>query len=374
MTTTGRQTQLISVIMPVYNAEKTVERAVKSILRQTLQEFELIMIDDGSVDGTQDLCRQIQAAAPDKVRVCRQENAGPAAARNRGLEAARGSLVCFVDADDTVRPDFLQVMADHIGDAGMAVCGYRTIEEGSPAASGSPSDEESAAGHAGAESANQGEFPAGTESANPGEVPADEEPAAGSPVDEESSAALVCTVSGPAAMRLAVTDEAFGGYLWNKIFRRDLIEQAGIRFEPGIHVGEDLLFVERYLTQCETVCILDRPLYDYYCAAGSISHAMSRKNLTLLRALEKILPLSGDPEFAGIMAVRYTRQFLAFYPYFPKEKKLKGRLDRYLRKTGLSGSQVFSRLSRDYKVRYILYRTSPALYTLSMRAGRGLSR
>lgn len=371
MTTTGRQTQLISVIMPVYNAEKTVERAVNSILRQTLQEFELIMIDDGSVDGTADLCRQIQAAAPDRVRICRQKNAGPAAARNRGLEVAKGSLVCFVDADDTVKPDFLQVMADHIGDAGMAVCGYRTIEEGSQAGSDSPAEEKPAVCPADSESAGPGEVPASRES-RPGSAdsPAVEESAP----EEDPAAAQVCTLSGPAAMRLAVTDEAFGGYLWNKIFRRDLIEQAGIRFEPGIHVGEDLLFVERYLAQCETVLILDRPLYDYYCAAGSISHAMSRKNLTLLWALEKILPLSGDPEFAGIMAVRYTRQFLAFYPYFPKEKKLKGRLDRYLRKTGLSGSQVFSRLSRDYKVRYILYRTSPALYTLSMRARRGLAR
>lgn len=96
----------VSVIMPVYNAAAHLEAAVQSVLRQTLQDLELILVDDGSTDGSAALCDAAAAADP-RVRVVHQANGGICAARNRGLELAAGEYVSFCDDDDVFLPDFL---------------------------------------------------------------------------------------------------------------------------------------------------------------------------------------------------------------------------------------------------------------------------
>ncbi len=96
----------VSVIMPVYNAAAHLEAAVQSVLCQTLQDLELILVDDGSTDGSAVIC-DAAAAADRRVRTVHQSNAGICAARNRGLELAAGEYVSFCDDDDALLPDFL---------------------------------------------------------------------------------------------------------------------------------------------------------------------------------------------------------------------------------------------------------------------------
>ena len=96
----------VSVIMPVYNAAAHLEAAVQSVLHQTLQDLELILVDDGSTDGSAALC-DAAAAADCRVRTVHQSNAGICAARNRGLELAAGEYISFCDDDDVFLPDFL---------------------------------------------------------------------------------------------------------------------------------------------------------------------------------------------------------------------------------------------------------------------------
>jgi glycosyltransferase involved in cell wall biosynthesis len=93
---------LVSVIVAAYNAERFVGEAVESLLAQTHRHLEAIVVDDGSTDRTADVVRDIQG---DRVRLLRQENAGPAAARNAGIATARGEYVAFLDADDLWLPD-----------------------------------------------------------------------------------------------------------------------------------------------------------------------------------------------------------------------------------------------------------------------------
>jgi glycosyltransferase involved in cell wall biosynthesis len=95
---------LVSVIIPAYNAEAYIEAAVRSALRQTYSSIEVVVVDDGSVDGT----RAVLATIPDdRLRLLHQANSGVARARNRGIEVADGSFVAFLDADDTWAPDKL---------------------------------------------------------------------------------------------------------------------------------------------------------------------------------------------------------------------------------------------------------------------------
>ena len=99
-------TPKISVIVPVYNAEKYLHRCIDSILSQTFTDFELLLIDDGSKDGSGAICDEY-AAKDNRVRVFHKENGGVSSARNLGLDNACGEWVTFVDADDYVRPSYL---------------------------------------------------------------------------------------------------------------------------------------------------------------------------------------------------------------------------------------------------------------------------
>ena len=330
----NNEKEMISVIMPVYNAENTVGKTISSILCQSFRNFELIIVDDGSTDGTSRICGQFDSG---KIVCLRQENAGPAAARNYGLTRARGSLICFVDADDTVEEDYLQVLADAIGDAGLAVCGYRQVTDDTEI---SPSSSEEAS----SQEASSGEASSGQDSS------------------EESSAGTLMRETADAVMKKILYDDTIGGFLWNKIFRKSLLEQNGITFSKHIFVGEDLLFVEQYLACCRTVAVTDRKLYHYYCSENSISHAMTGKNLTILRALEKIRGLSDDPDFVKTVAVRYVRQFLSFAALFPDEECPPGRLASFMKNTGLPARDVFGGLNRNYKIKYVLYHTNRNLY------------
>jgi glycosyltransferase involved in cell wall biosynthesis len=96
---------LISIVVPVYNKARSVERSLASIAAQTHRDFEVIVVDDGSTDGSSD----VVAAFPDpRFRVVRQANAGPGAARNHGLSLAKGEVVAFLDADDEWMPEYLE--------------------------------------------------------------------------------------------------------------------------------------------------------------------------------------------------------------------------------------------------------------------------
>lgn len=89
----------LSIIIPVYNAERTLAQCLDSVLGQSCRDFELILINDGSRDASLDICRDF-ARMDQRIRVISQPNRGPGAARNAGLEIARGTYVQFVDADD----------------------------------------------------------------------------------------------------------------------------------------------------------------------------------------------------------------------------------------------------------------------------------
>lgn len=101
----------ISVIVPVYNVEPYLEYCVQSVLMQTWQNFEILLIDDGSTDGSGILCDRLSEAHPDLARVVHQKNRGPLASRLAGIRQAGGEVLVFLDSDDSLRPDTLEQIA-----------------------------------------------------------------------------------------------------------------------------------------------------------------------------------------------------------------------------------------------------------------------
>ena len=98
---------LISVVVPVYNVEKYLDRCISSICGQTYRELEVILVDDGSTDGSGRIC-DVWAEKDDRVRVIHVENGGVSRARNLGIDAARGEYICFVDSDDWIEADYFE--------------------------------------------------------------------------------------------------------------------------------------------------------------------------------------------------------------------------------------------------------------------------
>ena len=120
--------ELISVIVPVYNGEKLLPKCMERLLGQTYEALEIILVDDGSRDGSGALCDGYAAGDP-RVRVLHQENRGVSRARNAGLDAAGGEYVAFVDADDYVEWDYLERLHRNLVENGadMASCDYREV-------------------------------------------------------------------------------------------------------------------------------------------------------------------------------------------------------------------------------------------------------
>ena len=114
----------VSVIIPVYQVEAYLERAVDSALAQTLEEKEIILVDDGSPDGSPEICDRYARQYPQLIRVIHKENEGLGLARNAGAQAARGEYLAFLDSDDTVEPQMYQEMYEKAreGDYDIVMC------------------------------------------------------------------------------------------------------------------------------------------------------------------------------------------------------------------------------------------------------------
>lgn len=237
---------LVSVIVPVYNAQQTLGRCVNSILSQTFRDLELILVDDGSTDDSLQICRN-WAALDGRVRVIRQDNGGVSRARNRGLAEARGTYVQFADADDWVAPEMtgelLRALRAHQAD--VAVCSCWQVDAG---------DE--------------------TKRAKLGLY--------------EDGAALVLDRDGiwNEMLRL-VWDTSSMESPWNKLYVRDIIEKVGLQFPLDLSLGEDFVFNLAYFRHCGGLVFLPQPLY-FYCVAQDGKTLTSRPRPDFLQTMCRV--------------------------------------------------------------------------------------
>ena len=124
----------LSIIIPVYNAEKHLRQCIDSVLRQSFRNLELILVDDGSVDSSLSICNRYIGSSDIPVRVIHQNNSGSSLARKNGLLAAKGDYIGFIDADDYVRYDMYEYMIINAEkyDADIVMCGISYLKENNP--------------------------------------------------------------------------------------------------------------------------------------------------------------------------------------------------------------------------------------------------
>ena len=126
----GEKAPLLSIIVPVYKVESYLPKCIDSILAQTFTDFELILVDDGSPDNCPALC-DAAAAKDARIRVIHQKNGGLSAARNAGLDVARGEWIGFVDSDDYIAPEMYEALYKAVQSTGadLALCDYAEVDE-----------------------------------------------------------------------------------------------------------------------------------------------------------------------------------------------------------------------------------------------------
>ncbi len=183
----------VSIIVPCYNVEKCVSRCIKSILLQTFRDFELILIDDGSTDKTGGIL-DYYYERDRRIRIIHKQNGGVSSARNAGLKVARGYYIAFADADDDIKPEWLENFINAISSQDLAVQGILFVKD---------TDSIRSIGDTNG-------------------------------FDNQS-------VTSHLMMNYVL------GYLFGKLFRKDIIERYSIRFDETLRFREDDVFVLQYI-------------------------------------------------------------------------------------------------------------------------------
>ena len=190
----------ISIIVPVYNTEKYLRHCLDSILNQSFQDFELLLVDDGSKDRSGKICDEY-AEKDKRVSVWHQENQGVSVARNVGLEHAQGEWIYFPDSDDIVIENALEIMMKMcVEDIDYVMCGYEVYDENGNCSYAIPERQE-----------------------------------------------RVISREDALMEMFASTDYRYQGYLWNKLFKASIIRDNNLRFVKGIKFNEDRLYDVEYL-------------------------------------------------------------------------------------------------------------------------------
>ena len=217
----GNQVPLVSIIVPVYNAEKYLNRCIDSILSQTMTDFELLLIDDGSKDESGCICDEY-AEKDARVRVFHKPNGGVSSARNLGLDNAKGKWITFVDADDRCSCNYLEHLLSKVDDDTDLIISYAVICDST---------------------------------------------------GEKAEVYPEYRVNATNFERLFVdSDMHWHTSPWAKLYRASIIYENSLRFNEMMHIGEDADFLFSFMLITDKICVSSDTDYYYTCdVSGSLT-------------------------------------------------------------------------------------------------------
>ncbi|WP_413360115.1 glycosyltransferase family 2 protein [Robertmurraya sp. 2P01SA] len=316
---------LISVIVPVYNSEKYLPKCIESILNQSYPHFELILIDDGSLDGSLHICQKY-AEKNQRIRIFYQENRGPSAAMNKGLDMAEGNYIAFVDCDDYVNHQLYEILYKnlHHYKADISVSSFQYVYE-----------EEEINDHLAAKRIGNEHIE----------------------IYEERE--ILETLYGDLHVENIV--------VWNKLYKREIFN--GLRFKTG-KWHEDEFIVHRILDRASKVVYSNLPLYFYMQRKSSfMGKKFNLTRLDFLEALEERMLFFQERGFQRLYNQTLDdylnmlpKHYFLVRKFFPKEVWiLQGLQEKYRRL-----SEHLHDLPMNVKIKYSLFKYNPLLYKVCM--------
>lgn len=314
----------VSIIVPVYNVEKYLEKCLASLVNQTLQDIEILVINDGSKDNSQQVIDQFQKQYPEKIFPFQKENGGLSDARNYGLDRASGEFIGFVDSDDYVGETMFEEMY-HLAkkhNAEMVICNLQKVDEY-------------------------------------GNI----------------TQKLTQISNMPEKMDLKGHFSVFSDlsyFACNKIFNRKLFENH--RFKKGLHF-EDIQLIPQLLLQCKTIAQTQNYHYQYFERADSITKTHTEKGLDMLKAVEDVELAFEKSEYRNykkelknFQILEGVYSFLAYLAFVKEDavfNKMSKELEKFMAERQISLWEIltYKRFSQNYlvslptkkKIYYLLY-------------------
>lgn len=261
---------LISVIVPVYNFENCLQKCVDSILNQSYTNLEVILVNDGSKDQSGKVC-DYYAQVDSRVKVIHKKNGGASDARNKGLDAATGEYIGFVDGDDWIEKDFFRTLYELIQthEADLSMISYNEVQE--------------------------------------------------SGVRAHADSDNVFVMERTDAVKQLLFDKRIQNYVWNKLYRKELFEQ--IRFPAGI-IYDDINAMYEIFRSAHRIVYAEQPLYNYLIRSNSIVNSGSHQKRVdeLDSVIKRYEDVKRDfPELEKENAYALVMWMIRVYTYTVKE-------------------------------------------------------
>ncbi len=256
----------ISVIVPVYNVEMYLQKCLDSLVAQTWKDTEIILIDDGSTDGSSTIVKTMQERYPDNIQYVRTENHGQSHARNVGMEMATGEYIAFVDSDDYVEPTMLEQMVNPLKDFPYEVVCCSTWLE----------------------------YPDKTVEVKPG-------------VDKTYTSMTV-------EDRKQVLQSMYP-VVWNKLYKAEWLRKLP-SFKEGVWY-EDVLFLYEMLPHLSSIAVVDIPFYHYVQRPQSVTYTYSEKLYDIFTVLDALLAYYKEHDlytmYQDVLEYEYVRYVYATF-------------------------------------------------------------
>lgn len=319
---------VVSFVVPIFNVEKYLEQCVSSILSQTYDNIEVILVDDGSTDNSGKICDNF-AQKDKRVKVIHKKNGGLSSARNAGLDALTGDYVVFTDSDDYVSSDMVQTMLNKLEstDSDLIMCNFAYTDE-----NGNVTDN----------------FTDGNESG------------------EYDNNQLLSTIAA---------GWTFGAVAWNKIYKAKLFDN-NLRFTEG-KLAEDEFMAHRLLAKVKKAFVISDVLYYYRQRSGSIINSdFNIKKLDSLDALIDRVDFFYEinrQDLAYISSVTAMRSLAGFWQYRKTGKEINIRLHSYRNRIrDLSKKIGKQNVDTKFTASVFLFRRCFPLYLLARKTREAL--
>jgi len=275
---------IISVIVCIYNVEYYLNNCVSSILNQTFRDIEVILVDDGSTDGSVKICDTI-AESDSRVKVLHIVNSGMSIARNKGMKIATGEFITFSDSDDIIDKDALKTMYDIItkNNSDLVICGYNA------------------------------------------DIKKDDKIIVSREMMPHN--AVITEKQQILSKFIEIKSSHVFDALWNKLFRANIIRNNSIKMPEG-EIFEDTEFVLRFLAHTSKVTLCDKCFYHYVQRIGSVTKSYNPQKLVFLKkrrdSIVEYLFDGGKPsgELGSFCSMFYLKSVYSFFVdlFFPKSK------------------------------------------------------